>query len=59
MQIITFLIIAYVVFKMLLDYESFDQKVKRMDNDPSCSLKSDKWIASHPKEWEKIKKERW
>lgn len=59
MQVITFFIVAYVVFKMLMDYESTDQKFRRMDNDPNCTLKSNKWIASHPEEWEKIKKERY
>ena len=50
MQIITFLVVAYVVFKMLWNYESTDQKIRRMDNDPNCTLKSDKWKREHP-EW--------
>ena len=47
MQIISFIIVWYVVIKMLINHESFSQKVKRMDNDPSCSLKSDKWKREH------------
>jgi hypothetical protein len=47
MQIITFLIVAYVVIKMLCEYESPDQKIRRMDNDPNCTLKSDKWKREH------------
>lgn len=50
MQIIVFFVVWWVVMKMLLEYESFDQKVKRMDNNPNCSLKSDRWLREHP-EW--------
>ena len=47
MQIITFFIVYYVVMKMLWNYESPDQKITRMDNDPNCSLKSDRWKREH------------
>ena len=58
MEVVTFLIVCWIVIKMLLEYESPHQKIRRMDNDPSCSLKSDKWIKEHPAEWEKMKKGR-
>ena len=48
MQIITLGIVLWVVFKMLLEYESFEQKVKRMDNDPNCTIKSNDWYNKHP-----------
>lgn len=48
MQIIYLAIVMYVVFKMLLEYEPWDKKVKRMDNDPSCSIKSNNWYKAHP-----------
>ena len=48
MQIVTFLIVCWIVIKMLLEYESPHQKIRRMDNDPSCTLKSDRWIREHP-----------
>ena len=47
MQIIAFIIVYWVVMKMLVGYESTDQKIRRMDNDPSCSLKSDRWKREH------------
>ena len=47
MQVVVFFIIYYVVIKMLLEHESTDQKIRRMDNDPNCSLKSDKWKHEH------------
>ena len=50
MWIIALPIVIWAIFSKLLAYESFDHKVKRMDNDPSCSLKSNKWLAQHP-EW--------
>lgn len=58
MQIIVFFVVWYIVIKMLLEYESPYQKIRRMDNDPSYTLKSDRWIREHPEEWEKIKKGR-
>ena len=47
MQIVSFVIVFYVVIKMLLEYESPYQKIRRMDNDPSCSIKSDRWKREH------------
>ena len=47
MEVVTFLIVCWIVIKMLLEYESPHQKIKRMDNDSSCSLKSDKWKREH------------
>ncbi len=49
MQIITFVIVLCVVIKIILEYESPDQKIRRMDNDPNCSLKSDRWKREHGK----------
>jgi len=50
MWIIALPIVIWALFSKLSEYESWDQKVKRMDNDPSCSLKSNKWLVQHP-EW--------
>lgn len=47
MQVIVFFVVWYVVMKMLLEYESPYQKIRRMDSDPNCSLKSDKWKHEH------------
>ena len=47
MQIIVFFVVWYVVMKMIWNYESPYQKIRRMDNDSSCSLKSDKWKREH------------
>ena len=51
MQIVCFFIVFYVVMKMLSDYEPTQKRINRMDNDPNCSFKSDKWLKQHP-EWE-------
>jgi len=50
MQIITFFIVWYVVMKMSLDYEPINKRIERMDNNPCCTVKSDKWKREHP-EW--------
>ena len=47
MQIVTLLIVLCVVMKMIWNYESPYQKIKRMDNNPNCSLKSDRWKREH------------
>ena len=47
MQIVSFLIVWWVIMKMLWEYESPEQKIRRMDNDPSCTLKSDRWKREH------------
>lgn len=47
MGIICLPIVIWALFSILKDYEPWDKKVKRMDNDPNCRLKSDKWLKEH------------
>lgn len=47
MQIVYLIIVIGVVLSILRGYESHSQKVKRMDNDPNNTVKSDKWLKTH------------
>jgi len=47
MYIIPLIIVYWTVMKMLAEYESTNQKIRRMDNDPNCSIKSDRWKREH------------
>lgn len=50
MQAIYLIIVICVLFKMIAGYESTSQKIKRMDNDPNCRVKSNDWYKKHPEE---------
>lgn len=47
MQVILLMIVFAVMFKVLKSYEPTHKKIQRMDNDPNCTIKSDKWYREH------------
>ena len=47
MEVICMLIVLYVVFDMVIHYETLDQKFKKLDDDMTNTFKSDKWLREH------------
>ena len=50
MPIVTFFIVWFVIMKIIKDYEPIHKQIERIDNNPCCTVKSDKWKREHP-EW--------
>jgi predicted PurR-regulated permease PerM len=49
MIVINLIIVFVVVFKMLAKYEPMYKKIRRLDNDPTNSVKSNIWDKEHGK----------
>jgi hypothetical protein len=47
MQIILLVTVLCVIFKLIAEYEPMNKRINKMDNDPTCSIKSNKWHREH------------